>query len=328
MVRSVAEAWESSVKRLIQVLKAAWDTYNAVNGPRMAAALAYSAIFSLAPLLVIAVGVAGFFVGEELAQAQIYIQVSQATNREVAEFVVRLLEPTTRPANNVLATVVGVATLLWGATGLFVQVRDAINEMWGIRGPQGLDVVAFLRRYGLAMLLVFAAGALFLVMIVASTYVSRVHEVLGSERILEGWLVRITEFALTLGLATLLFLLIYRMMPERPIPLRNTAAGAVTTALLFSVGKLLLAQYLTHFAPGSAFGAAGALVVLLVWVQYSAQIFLFGAALTHVWGQQEPTPIAPVVTTGDESGEDLASARTKGRLAPLDRARSQRSARL
>lgn len=309
---------------IIQLLKETLDTYNRVKGPRLAAALAYSAIFSLAPLLVIAVGVAGFFVGAETAQAQIHTQVAQATNPEVADFVVRLLEPTRRPANNILATALGLGALLWGATGMFVQIRDAINDIWGIPAPQGLAVFTFLRRYGLSMLLVFASGALFLLMIVASTYVSQVHAWLGSERLLEGWVVRLSEFALTLGIAALLFMLIYRVTPERPIPWPDAVIGAVTTALLFSIGKLLLAQYLTHFAPGSAYGAAGAFVVLLVWIQFSAQIFFFGAALTYVWSRRrratpnltEPSAGAPMsdsASTVEESGRGPLLGRLRGR---------------
>lgn len=280
----------------------------------MAAAVAYSAIFSLAPLLVIAVGVAGFFVGAETAQAQIYAQVAQATNTEVADLVLRLLEPTRRPTNNILATAVGLGALLWGATNMFVQIRDAINDIWGIPPPQGLAVLAFLRRYGLSMLLVFAAGALFLVMIVASASVSQIHAWLGFERLFEGWFVRLSETALTFLLATCLFMLIYRVTPDRLIPWRDTIVGAIATASLFSVGKFLLAQYLTYFAPGSAYGAAGALVVLLIWIQFSAQIFFFGATLTYVWSQhrhavvQDEAGLTPL-TRSDDSQVPAPDAR-------------------
>jgi membrane protein len=293
----------------------------------MAAALAYSAIFALAPLLVIAVGVAGFFVGATTAQAQIYAQVFQATNRDVADFVLRLIEPSTRPANNLFATVIGVATLIWGATGMFVQIRDAINEMWGIPSAKGLDLLAFVRKYGLSMVQVFAAGALLFLMIVASAYVSQVHEWLGSGRVVEGWLVRISEFGLTLVIAVLLFMIVYRVAPDRSLPWRDTAAGAIATALLFSIGKLILAQYLTHFAPGSAFGAAGALVVLLVWVHYSAQIFFFGAALTHVWSERRRLwgEATDAVAGVDEFGE--SEAPKDGRLPPPASLRARRSTR-
>jgi membrane protein len=310
---------------IIQLLKETLDTYNRVKGPRLAAALAYSAIFSLAPLLVIAVGVAGFFVGAETAQAQIHAQVAQAMNPEVADFVLRLLEPTRRPANNILATAVGIGALLWGATGMFVQIRDAINDIWGIPAPQGLAVFTFLRRYGLSMLLVFASGALFLLMIVASTYVSQAHALLGSERLLEGWLVRLSEFCLTFAIATLLFMIIYRVTPDRPIPWTDAIIGAVVTALLFSIGKLLLAQYLTHFAPGSAYGAAGAFVVLLVWIQFSAQIFFFGAALTHVWSRRRrATPNLTEQPAAGALGHATPPASESGRVPLLSRLRGRR----
>ncbi|MFN8533642.1 MAG: YihY/virulence factor BrkB family protein [Dehalococcoidia bacterium] len=307
------QAWERWVERhprvarTLSVLKATWDKFNADKAPRTAAALAYFTIFSLAPLLMIAIGIAGFFVGDALAQDQVYRQIEQAAGDEVADFIMNLLEPMTHGTNNLLVTLIGIGTVLWGAMGIFGQIRDALNQIWKAPAREGLNIIAIVRDHLLALALVILVGALLFLMVVASTAVAKLPEWVGSDLAIGGWLVWLAEYPASFLITTLLFAAIFRWIPDQKLPPRDVAIGSVATALLFTIGRVVLTLYLAHVAPGSAYGAAGALVVLLVWIQYSAQIFLLGAEFTYVWAVRFHSPAtsrAFGLVAGDGSGED------------------------
>ncbi|MCL6648455.1 MAG: YihY/virulence factor BrkB family protein [Chloroflexi bacterium] len=286
-------------RQALLLIKATWALYQRQRGPRMAAALAYYAVFSLAPLLVIAVSVAGLFVSRREALGQLYAQVYQAAGQEVANLVLRMLEPSFRESTSVLAAAIGLATLLWGALGIFVQLRDALNELWEVPPPPGLSIREFLRTYAVSLPLVALAGLVLLALVIAATVLSALEDWLGGLR----GLAQVVNLVVVTAITALLFGVVYKVVPARQLPWRAVIVGAVVTAVLFLLGRSVLAFYLTRFAPTSAFGAAGALVVLLLWAQYSAQIVLLGAAFTRVWAQRHALPLASAPAEGGDRTE-------------------------
>jgi membrane protein len=286
-------------RQALLLIKETWALYQRQRGPRMAAALAYYAIFSLAPLLVMAVSVAGLFVSRREALGQLYAQVYQVAGQEVANFVLRMLEPSFRESTSVLAAAIGLATLLWGALGIFVQLRDALNELWEVPPPPGLNIREFLRTYAVSLPLVALAGLLLLALVIAATALSALEDWRDG---LQG-LVQVVNLVVVTAITALLFGVVYKVVPARQLPWRAVIVGAGVTAVLFLLGRIVLAFYLTRFAPGSAFGAAGALVVLLLWAQYSAQIVLLGAAFTRVWVQRHALPLASAPAKGGDRTE-------------------------
>jgi membrane protein len=307
-VRPFIRPW---MRRWYWLLRMTLDAYNADNGSRAAAALAFFSVFSLAPLLIIAVAVAGLFVGRETAMQEIYQQVLQSAGKDVADFVLRTIQSVRQPRTNLIVTLVGLGSLIWGASGIFNQLRESMNQIWKIPGPQGLDVLTYLRRYALSILMVFVMGALLFVSIMLSTTVAVVTDRLAGDSIRLGWLTQFANFVVMFFVTALLFSAIYRTVPDRPIPWRDAWTGSLVTASLFSIGRYLIALYLARVTPGSAFGAAGTLLVILLWVQYSAQIFLFGAEFTYVWSNYRSRRASAYRRLGDESGEDPASSPPK-----------------
>jgi membrane protein len=280
-----------NVTKYWAILKEASTQWVADKAPRLGAALAYYTIFSLAPLLVIAIGVAGIVFGEEAAQGQIAVQVEKLVGQQGGAAIQAMVESASKPGKGVLGTVLGVAMLLFGAAGLFGQLQDALNTVWEVQPKPGRGVWGFLRDRFLSFSMVLGVAFLLLVSLIVSSALTAIGSLLGDWQTAFVGLVVTT--LLDLFVITTLFALIYRFLPDAIISWRDVWLGAALTAALFSLGKFLIALYLGQAGIGSGYGAAGSLAVLLIWLYYSAQIFLFGAELTKAYANQFGSPVIP-----------------------------------
>ena len=252
------------------------------NVPRLGASLAYYTLFSLAPILVIAIAIGGLVFGEEAVRGQIVGQIQGLIGREGAAAVQAMLEGASKPSASVTATVIGSITFFLGATGSFLELQTSLNSIWRVKPKPGGN---FLRMLVLQRLisfgLVVALGFLLLTSLVVSTVLSAVHTYMGNAfpGVLVLW--EALNVVVSLGVITLLFALIYKVLPDVRLAWRDVWVGALVTAGLFTIGKLLIGLYLGTTSVASTYGAAGSVVVILVWVYYSAQVILLGAEFTR-----------------------------------------------
>jgi len=292
----IGAAW-----RLLRDAASAWvDDY----APSMGAALAFYTLFSLAPLLLIVISVAGLVFGEDAARGAILGQISGLVGEQSAATIEALLASLNRPAAGVTGTLVGVATLLVGATTVFGELQDALDRIWRAPKRPGNGLWALLCTRLLSLGLVLGIGFLLLVSLVLSAGLAALDKWWAPW--FGGWalLVQGINFCLSFVLVAVVFGMIYKWMPRQRVAWRDVAVGASITALLFTLGKLLIGLYIGRSGVASPFGAAASLVVLLLWVYYSAQTFLLGAEITWVYTQRHgslrgklPDPASPAVPT-------------------------------
>ncbi len=260
------------------------------------AALAFYTLFSLGPVLVVAFAIAGSVFGEAAARAEIESQVELLMGAESSAAVLEILEKADRPELTGVASLLGVLTLLLGATAVFGQLQEALNRVWGSEGRGDGPLTGFLIKRLFSFGLVLAIGFLLLVSLVLSAAVAALGEYaegrLASR--FEGLSVLFStlDLALSIGLVTVLVAAMLRILPDAEIEWREVWVGALFTALLFSVGKFLIGFYLGRRDPGSVYGVAGSIVLTLFWIYYSSLLLLLGACFTRVWGLRHEDPDA------------------------------------
>jgi membrane protein len=266
-----------------RVLKDALAEWIDDKAPMHGAALAFYSMLSLAPLLLIAIAIAGAVFGEQAARGEVMTQVKDMIGEEGGRAVEATLASARQPETGLVATVIGVGTLLFGAAGVFGQLKDSLNTIWNVKPRPASGVLGFLRSQVLSFGMVLGIAFLLMVSLIVSSILS------GLEGYARDWLGGYAPLAqalnqlVSLGVYVLLFALIYRVLPEVEITWKDVWTGAIITSVLFLVGKYLIGLYLGKASVGSAYGAAGSLVVVLVWVYYSAQILFFGAEVTQVY---------------------------------------------
>ena len=261
------------------------------KAPRLGAALAYYTAFSLAPLLVIVIAVAGLVFGPEAASGQIASQIKGVVGEDWARAIESMVASANKPSSSKMATALGIAMLFVGAAGLFGQLQDALNTIWKVQPKPGRGIVGFIHDRFLSFSMVLGTAFLLLVSLVISAGLAALGSLFGQWGVsLVGQAVNlVTSFAVI----TLLFAMIFRFLPDAKIGWRDVWLGAVVTSLLFSLGKFLIGLYLGQTGTASAYGAAGSLAVLLIWLYYSAQIFLLGAELTKAFADRFGSRIVP-----------------------------------
>jgi membrane protein len=261
------------------------SNWAAVNPPHLAAALAFYTMLSLAPLLVISVAIVGFVLGRHEAATQISSHVQQLAGPTAAEAVQAVIGHIRRGHSGLIATVTGAFVLLFGASGVFSELRDSLNRVWRTTTPEHgwKDMV---RNHFFAFLLVLAAGLLLLVSLIAAAFLAAAGKHFAGILPLPDLFLQFANFIVTAAMVTLLFALLYRYVPDVGIKWLDVWIGAAVTALLFTIGKLLIGLYLGRATVGSLYGAAGSVVVLMVWVFYSAQLFFLGAEFTRMFSER------------------------------------------
>lgn len=257
---------------------------------RLAAALAYYATFSLAPLLVLVLAIAGLVGGRDVAQGLVMSQIQDLAGIEGRDFVQSMIENAADTATGITASVIGSVTLLLGALGAFNELQNALDRIWDVEPKPitrwNLRVQRFVLKRLLSFSMVLAVGFLLLVSLVISAGLAALNEYMGKIPLFSELVLQVFHLLLSLALITFLFALIFKFVPDVEIRWKNVWLGAALTAILFTIGKTLIGIYLGQTEVGSAYGAAGSLVVLMIWVYYSSQILFLGAEFTQVFSKR------------------------------------------
>lgn len=271
------------LRTILTLLRDAAREWQEDRASNLAAALAYHTAFSLAPLLVIIFGIAGFFWGTEAVQAHFLRETARLIGPEGAELIQNMVSNAASGNRDVIAMIIGAVTLLFGATGAFTHLRTALNIIWDVPQesiPSGLGAVARSRALSFGLLL--TVGFLLLVSLILSAAISAMGDSIRGLFPSAQLLLTASHFVVSVGLITVLFALLYRWLPDANVQWRDVWAGAAMTAILFTIGKALIGFYLGNSSLSSTYGAAASFAIILVWFYYSAQIFFFGAELTQV----------------------------------------------
>ena len=282
-----------NVKVIWQLLSATYTKWTEDHAQRLGAALAFYTVFSLAPLLLIVIAIAGLVFGQEAAEGQIIGQIQGLVGEESAKAIQGMLEHARQPSTGLIAAGLALGTLLFGATSVFAQLQDALNTIWGVETKPGLGIIQTLKDRFISFMAVLGSGFLLLVSLVLSAGLAAVGhrlEVLlpASEAILQA-----INFLISFVVITLLFAMIYKLIPDVSNSWQDVWVGAGMTSLLFTIGKFLIGLYLGKSDVGLAYGAAGSLIVVLLWVYYASQIFLFGAEFTAVYAASHGSRLNP-----------------------------------
>jgi membrane protein len=258
------------------------------------AAIAFYTVTSIAPVLLIVIAIAGLAFGRDAAQNAITAQLSGLVGQQTAEVLQSAVASAAGKSSGIVATVVGIITLFATASGVFGEMQSALNAIWKVQ-PTGTTVSRLIRARAASLGLVAALGFLLMVSLVVSAalaaFANQINSILPFGRLLLSGL----NFVVSLTLISVLFAAIYKVLPDRHLEWHDVGVGAVVTAVLFTIGKALIGLYIGSSAVASSYGAAGALIILLLWVYYSAQIFLLGAEFTKVYanrhGSKEEKPV-------------------------------------
>jgi len=259
--------------------------------PKLAAALAYYTAFSVAPIVLIVIALAGLLFGAEAARGAVSAELSALVGQKTAQVIEEILKNAWSPGRGVIATVLGVSGVLFGAAGVFGELQDSLNIIWKVQKKPGRGILGTIKDRFLSFGMVAGIGFLLLVSLVVSAGLEAVgHLILGTQAgvVLEG-----IQQLVSLGVITLLFAFAFKVLPDARTRWKDVWVGALLTALFFTVGKFLIGLYLGRSSIGSSFGAAGSLAVFLLWVYYSSQIFFFGAEFTKVFADTHGEPARP-----------------------------------
>lgn len=278
---------------ILRLFSEAFQHWQKDKVSRLAAALAYYTIFSLAPLLIIAIAIAGAVFGQTAAEGQLMSQLEGLLGNEAIGVIEIALKNASQPGTGSIASLISIGVLLMGASGVCAQLQDALNTVWHVQPKPGRGIRGFIHKRLLSFCMVLAIGFLLLLSLIISTVISALSRYNIDFLPGSAFLWSNIDFFVSLGLMILMFALMYKYVPDVKIGWKDVLVGAAMTALLFSFGKFLLERYLSHNSAASAYGAAGSLIVFLAWIYYSAQIILFGAEFTQVYAHKYGSKIVP-----------------------------------
>ena len=269
-------------RTLVSLFKATLHDWSEDKVPRAAAALSYYAMFSLAPLLLVAIGIAGIVFGQEQAEAQIMAQATTLVGDKGAQAIETMMGARTLgQQSGTISTIIGAIALLIGAVGVLAQLKDTLNTVWDVKAPEKSTWWTFVKTYIMNFALVFATGFLLLVSLVVAAAVGALTETAHDWLPAPDAVWWAIDAAFGLVMTTLVFALIFKYVPDAPVRWRDVWLGAFVTSVLFTIGRIALGLYLGRQGAESAYGAAGSILALLAWIYYAAQLVLFGAEFTH-----------------------------------------------
>ena len=285
-----------SGRALLTILKRALVGWWNDNVPRLGASLSFYTLFAMAPVLVVSIAIAGVAFGAEAVRGEVVTQMRDLVGEEGAQAVQAMLQAASQKRESWIATALGVFTFFIGATGAFLELQTAINGIWRVKPKEGGHWLRELLMQRLISFgLVIGVGFLLLVSLVVSAALAALHRYMGSAFPALGQVWEAANVLVSFGVITLLFAMIYRILPDRQLAWRDVWLGAMVTSGLFSIGKFLIGLYLGTSGLASAYGAAGSVVVLLLWVYYSSQVALLGAEFTRAWVEFEGVRPKPMV---------------------------------
>jgi membrane protein len=300
-------------KNMWRLLRQTFAEWSEDKAPELGAALAFYTALSIAPLLVILLGIAAFFMGDDAASGQLMAQMKSTVGEEGAAAISDMIKNANKPTEGIVATVLSVVTLLFGASGVFGQLQSSMNTIWEVQPKPGRGLWGIIRDRFLSFTMVLGLAFLLL----ASTVISAALAVMGS--LFKGlpdsmqWMAQGLHVATSIAILTLLFALMFKYLPDVKISWRDVLLGAFITAVLFTVGKFAIGMYLGQSSMASSYGVAGSFVVLLVWVYYSAQILFVGAEFTQVYANNFGSRIVPSENAVPMTEEARAQ---QGRVTP------------
>ena len=287
---------------LQRLLADSWQNWNAIDAPRLGAALAYYTLLSLAPLLIVCVTITGLVFQREIIQSGLIAQVYALMGNSVANLVQAVLE-NAKSARSGVAGALGMLMLLLGASAVFLELRDSLDTVWGVKPRYGAGLVSLIRERAFAFLMILGAGLLLVLFFTLSAILDTPAHILLGFLSTETYVARLVTFGVSFVAMTFIFALIYRVIPDTSILWSDVWIGALVTAALFTIGKLLIGLYLARAGIGSPYAAAGSIILFLTWVYYSAQIFLFGAEFTHVYALRHGSYSKPAHASEQSSGD-------------------------
>jgi len=306
-----------NLKVMWKLLSATYTKWAKDHAQSLGAALAFYAVFSLAPLLLIVIAIAGSVFGQEAAQGQIIGQIQGLVGEESANAIQSMIEEARKPAAGIIATVLAMVMLLLGATGVFAQLQEALNTIWSVEEKPGEGLWKLLKDRFVSLMAVLGTGFLLLISLIISAGLSAIGAALGNFLPVPGFLLQIINFFVSFAIVTLLFAMIYKLLPDISIQWGDVWIGAIIASLLFTIGKFLIGLYLGTSGVTSTYGAAGSLITVLLWVYYSSLIFFLGAEFTQVYAREYGSGVVPA-----ENAEPIDPAREEQKRnspAPDDR---------
>ncbi len=299
------------IRAVYDMVKATFRSWSEDNASQLGAALAYYAVFSISPLVVLSIVIASL-IFHDTARESVVAEIRDTVGPAAGEAVSKMIVNARDSGATVLATVLGLATLVFGASGVFTQLQEALNTIWKVKQKPGRGILAVIKDRFLSFTMVLGTGFLLLVSLVVSAGLSALDHFLTPEAVPGTiYLWRVLNWLLSLALVTLLFALIYKVLPDVKLAWRDVWVGAVVTAVLFTVGKYLIGLYLGKSGVASPYGAAGSVVIILLWVYYSSQILLLGAEFTHVYVVRQGRYVEPAenaVRAGPATEREAAPA--------------------
>lgn len=281
---------KSSILALLKETVSLWLEHKAF---RLSAALAYYALFSLGPLLVIFIGISGLMLDEQNVRQHLMQEMQALVGQTGADTIQSMVQSFNSEKGNILSTLLGGLMLLFGAGGVFGQLKDALNTIWEVKPKPDLGIMAFVRDRFLSFTMVLGTGFLLLISLVVTTLLTAFNKRLETLLVLPATAWMIIGFLISLGVISALFAMFFKYLPDAKIAWRDVITGAIVTALLFNLGKFALGFYLGRASTVSSYGAAGAVVVILLWVYYGSLILLFGAEFTRAYARMRGHRIVP-----------------------------------
>ena len=272
------------MRRYIPILKEAGKSFIADNALSRGAAIAYYTVFALGPVMLLIIAIVGLVYGQDAAEGAIAGELQDLMGQTAADQVQNLVKSVHRPGAGAVASVIGVLTLLISASGVFSELQSALNTIWRAESHHG-TVTRLLRARAVSLGLVAALGFLMIVSLIVSAVLHAVGGYIGEFFPGTKTLMWVANITVSVGIITVMFAAIYKVLPDRDIAWRDVLIGAVVTSILFQIGKYLISLYIGTTGVSSSYGAAGALIVVMVWIYYSSQIFLFGAEFTRVYAE-------------------------------------------
>lgn len=282
------------MQKIVDLVKKTFKEWNEDKASRLAAALAYYTVFSIPPLLIVAIGIASLFTEKSAVENQLINQAGSLMGSQGSEAIETILESAESPGSSeLLPTIIGLVLLLLGASGVFTQLQDAMNTIWDVEADPDRGFVGAIKERFLSFTMVLAIGFVLLVSLLLSTLLTSFGDFVGQIISETEMILLVVNFVISFGAIALLFALIFKVVPDVHITWRDVAIGAVLTAVLFKFGEYALGIYFERSDPTSAFGAAGSVILLLLWVYYSVQILFLGAEFTQVYATEYGSGLRP-----------------------------------
>lgn len=282
-----------NLKAILELFKETFEEFSKDKASRLAAALSYYTIFSIAPLLTIAIAIAGAVFGEDAATGAIEKQLQGLIGEAGATVIQNAILNASKPQQGTIASLISVGILIFAATGLFTELQDSLNTIWEVQPKPGRAVKTMFRQRFLSFAMVLGIGFLLLVSLVFSAVLASLFNYFNNALPGSDFVWRFVNFIVGFIATTVLFGLIFKVLPDVKITWSDVLIGAALTALLFSFGRIVLGEYLGRTSFSSTYGAAGSIVAILVWVNYAAQILFFGAEFTQVYARKYGSQIVP-----------------------------------